>query len=149
MRLLVQRVKEAKVVFENDSFNEISNGLLVYLGVHKNDLEKDIDKSIDKLLKLRIFENELGKLDKSVLDLNYEIMIISNFSLYASLKKGNRPSFTETANARFAEEMYEKFIGKLIEKNVNFKSGIFQSNMKIYSVNDGPLNLILDTKEGE
>ncbi|WP_156299286.1 D-aminoacyl-tRNA deacylase [Streptobacillus canis] len=148
MKMLIQRVNDAKVLFEDGTNNSIGKGLLVYLGVHNEDSLKDIQICIKKLINLRIFEDEEGKINFSLLDNNYEVMVISNFSLYGSMKKGNRPSFTESAPALKANEMYEIFLEELKKSNVKFTTGRFQTYMDVQSSNDGPMNFIFDTREG-
>lgn len=147
MKLVIQRVLESKVEFEDGTFNKIDKGLLVYLSVHKDDTILDLEKSCDKLVNLRVFEDEKGKLNLSIKNFNYEIMVISNFTLYGSFNKGNRPSFTKSANASFANEMYEKFLDNLRSKGIKVSNGKFQTYMKVESINDGPVNLIYDTQE--
>ncbi|NYV27958.1 D-tyrosyl-tRNA(Tyr) deacylase [Streptobacillus felis] len=149
MKMLIQRVNNAKVLFEDGTFNSIGKGLLVYLGVHKEDDLDDIQICIKKLINLRIFEDEDGKINYSLLDKNLEIMVISNFSLYGSMKKGNRPSFTESAPALKANEIYENFLKELDKTNVSYTTGKFQTYMDVQSSNDGPMNFIFDTREGD
>lgn len=149
MKTIIQRVDKAKVIFEDETYEEISKGLLVYVGIHKEDNLKDIEKTVNKLVDLRIFENEAGKVDYSISKMEYELLVISNFSIYGDIRKGNRPSFTNSANSEIAKNIYELFLKKLKEKNVKFKSGRFQTMMKIESINDGPFNIIFDTREGE
>ncbi|WP_064615558.1 D-aminoacyl-tRNA deacylase [Streptobacillus moniliformis] len=147
MKMLIQRVNNAKVLFEDGTFNSIEKGLLVYLGVHNEDDLKDIQVCVRKLINLRIFENEEGKINFSLIDKNYEVMIISNFSLYGNMKKGNRPSFTESATALKSNDIYEIFLKELEKNNVKYKSGRFQTYMDVQSSNDGPMNFIFDTRE--
>ena len=149
MKLIVQRVNKARLIFEDKTSTGINKGLLVYLGIHKNDTLKDIEICIKKLVGLRIFENSEGKIDYTVRDLNYEIMIVSNFSIYGSIKKGRRPSFDNSAKAIIAKEMYDKFLLELDKEEIKYVSGRFQTYMLIESINDGPMNLIFDTREGE
>ncbi len=147
MKMLIQRVNNAKVLFEDGTYNSIEKGLLVYLGVHNEDNLKDVQICIKKLINLRIFEDEEGKINFSLLDKNYEVMVISNFSLYGKMKKGNRPSFTESASALKANEIYEEFLKELERCDVRYKSGKFQTYMDVQSSNDGPMNFIFDTRE--
>ncbi|WP_073507655.1 D-aminoacyl-tRNA deacylase [Streptobacillus notomytis] len=147
MKMLIQRVNNAKVLFEDGTYNSIEKGLLVYLGVHNEDNLKDVQICIKKLINLRIFEDEEGKINFSLLDKNYEVMVISNFSLYGKMKKGNRPSFTESASVLKANEIYEEFLKELERCDVRYKSGKFQTYMDVQSSNDGPMNFIFDTRE--
>lgn len=146
MKLLIQRVNSARVIFEDDTFESIGKGYLVYIGIHKDDTNKDLEEGIRKLINLRAFDDENGKINLSVKDLGYEIMIISNFSLHGIMKKGNRPSFEESAKADFANSMYEKFLEYLDREGIKYSKGRFQTYMKIESVADGPLNLIYSTR---
>lgn len=141
MKVVIQRVKEASV---NDT-NNISDGLLIYLAIHKNDDEKDIDYLVKKIINLRIFEKD-DKLNLSIKDIKGSILLISQFTLYANTKKGNRPSFEESMNFKDANIMYNKFIEKLKATNINIKTGFFGEDMKIKSINDGPVTIIIDTK---
>lgn len=146
MKLIIQRVKNASVVIENLEKRSIGKGLLVYLGVHAEDTEKDVEFLVNKLINLRCFEDNNKKMNLSIIDLDLEMLIISNFSIYGDFKKGNRPSFTSSANPELANELYCKFIDKLIDNNIKFKTGEFKTEMDVYSINDGPINLIIDTK---
>lgn len=146
MKLIIQRVKSASVVIENLEKRSIGKGLLVYLGVHSEDTEKDVEFLVNKLINLRCFEDDNKKMNLSIIDLDLEILIISNFSIYGDFKKGNRPSFTFSAKHELANKLYCKFIDKLIDNNIKFKTGEFKTEMDVYSINDGPINLIIDTK---
>lgn len=147
MKLLIQRVNYAKVIFEDDTYEQINKGLLVYMSAHCEDDENDLNKAFTKLINLRLFDNEKGQAHYSIKDLNLEIMLISNFSLQADVKKGNRPSYTNSMSADNAEILYNKFLENLKKENINYASGRFQTDMKIISENDGPFNILFDTKE--
>ena len=149
MKMIIQKVLSAKVIFEDNSFNSIDDGLLVYLGVHKDDTEKDIDLCIKKLLGLRIFEYNEKNFEKSIIDKNFKLLVISNFTLYGDISRGRRPSFTNSANAELGKEMYDNFMNKLYNSGINCYGGIFQTHMLVESVNDGPINIVFNTKEGE
>lgn len=149
MKMIIQKVLSAKVIFEDNSFNSIDDGLLVYLGVHKDDTEKDIDLCIKKLLGLRIFEYNEKNFEKSIIDKNFKLLVISNFTLYGDISRGRRPSFTNSANEELGKEMYDNFMNKLYNSGINCYGGIFQTHMLVESVNDGPINIVFDTKEGE
>lgn len=149
MKMIIQKVLSAKVIFEDNSFNSIDDGLLVYLGVHKDDTEKDIDLCIKKLLGLRIFEYNEKNFEKSIIDKNFKLLVISNFTLYGDISRGRRPSFTNSANTELGKEMYDNFMNKLYNSGINCYGGIFQTHMLVESVNDGPINIVFDTKEGE
>lgn len=144
MRLVIQRVGKTSVVINNSEKREIEKGLLVYLGVKKNEDKSKIEKAVSKLLKLRFFENEEGKLKKNIQDIDGSIMLISNFSLYATAKKGTTLSFGESANKEEAKEIYDMFLGTLKENYKKVVSGEFRTNMNITSINLGPVNVVLD-----
>lgn len=144
MRLVIQRVGRTSVVINNSEEREIEKGLLVYLGVKKNEDKSKIEKVVSKLLKLRFFENEEGKLKKNIQDIDGSIMLISNFSLYATAKKGTTLSFDESANKEEAKEIYDMFLGTLKENYKKVVSGEFRTNMDITSINLGPVNVVLD-----
>lgn len=148
MRALIQRVLEAKVLVNNEIVGKINQGLLVFLGVGHNDTDKDIQWLASKIVQMRIFSDEEGKMNKSVKDVNGDILVVSQFTLFASTKKGNRPSFTDSAAPGFAKEMYEKFIFQcegLLQKKV--ERGIFASDMKVHLINDGPVTIWIDSKD--
>ena len=141
MKVVIQRVKEASV---NDS-NKIEKGLLIYLAIHKNDTIDDIKYLVNKIVNLRIFEKD-NKLNLSIKDINGSILLISQFTLYANTSNGNRPSFEDSMKYLLAKEMYNKFIDELAKTNIKYKTGYFGENMEIYSINDGPVTIIIDTK---
>lgn len=145
MKALVQKVKFAKCVVDGKVVSEIKEGLLVFLGVSVNDTIDKVDYIAKKVANIRIFPNEFGKVDKSVLDLNYEILNISQFTLYGDVKKGNRPSFTDSMNPIDAEILYHAVTKKLInEYKVNTYEGIFGADMKIELLNDGPMTILIE-----
>lgn len=146
MRLLIQRVKSASVHIEGTLFSKIDTGLLVLVGIEKNDTEVDIDLLINKLIHLRIFEDESHKINKSILDCKYEVLSVSQYSLYADYKKGRRPSFTRNADSIVAKKLYHLFNTKL-SQHISVQTGVFQANMQINLVNDGPFTLLLDSQE--
>lgn len=141
MKVVIQRVKEASV---NDS-NKIEKGLLIYLAIHKNDTIDDIKYLVNKIVNLRIFEKD-NKLNLSIKDINGSILLISQFTLYANTSNGNRPSFEDSMKYLLAKEMYNNFIDELAKTNIKYKTGYFGENMEIYSINDGPVTIIIDTK---
>ena len=145
MKLIVQQVDYAKVVINNKLYNAINQGLLIFIGIHKNDTLENIQYLIKKILKLRIFTDENNKMNLSVIDLNLSIMLISQFTLYANIKKGNRPSFINTADPNKAERLYNLFIKELNQYDVNLKTGKFGADMKIELINDGPKTFILES----
>ena len=146
MKIIIQRINFAKI-FVNDKFKgEIGKGIVAYVGVSSEDTEKDINFCIDKLVNLRIFNDDDGKMNLSVKDVNGELLVISNFTIYGNTKKGRRPSYTDSAPAEKAEEIYNLFIEKLKQTDVRFETGEFRQHMKIISENDGPVNLIIDSQ---
>ena len=146
MKIIIQRVNYAKI-FVNDKFKgEINKGIVAYVGVSNKDSEKDIEFCIDKLLNLRIFNDKNDKMNLSVKDINGELLVVSNFTIYGNTKKGRRPSYTDAAPAEKAEKIYNQFVQKLEQTDVKFETGEFRQHMKIISENDGPVNLIIDSK---
>ncbi|WP_313340788.1 D-aminoacyl-tRNA deacylase [Sedimentibacter sp.] len=146
MRAVVQRVKRANVTVDNKVIGEISHGILLLLGVECNDDEKDLEYMCDKVPNLRIFEDENGKMNKSLLDVDGSILVISQFTLLGDARKGRRPSYTEAAQPEKAIPMYEKFISSMKEKNIFTQEGEFGADMQVELVNDGPVTILLDSK---
>jgi|SRR5690554_3193667 len=145
MKVVIQRVNFSKVLVEDKIVGEIGKGLLLLVGIHENDSNEQLRWICDKILKLRIFEDEDGKMNKSVQDVAGEILVISQFTLYGNAKKGTRPSFIEAARPEKAEPMYEEMIA-YFRKNSTLKieSGKFGAMMKVQLENDGPVTLILE-----
>lgn len=145
MKIILQRVNSAKM-FVNDKFmSEIKKGIVAYIGITHEDGLKEIEYCIDKLIHLRIFDDENGKLNLSLEDINGELLVVSNFTIYGNTKKGRRPSYTNSASAEKAKEVYNMFLLKLSEKGINYQTGQFQQYMRIISESDGPVNLIIET----
>ncbi|MFH1644355.1 MAG: D-aminoacyl-tRNA deacylase [bacterium] len=145
MRVLIQKVNQASVLVDEKLISEIGKGLLVFVGIKADDSEKDSDYLINKIFNLRIFEDENFKMNKSVLDLNLEILLVSQFTLYADCKKGNRPSFINAMPPTQAKEFYSNFIEQFRKKYPKIQDGIFGAYMKINLINDGPVTIILDS----
>ncbi|MFV0392263.1 MAG: D-aminoacyl-tRNA deacylase [Paludibacteraceae bacterium] len=147
MRLLIQRVKEASVTISGNLFSEIGDGLLVFVGIENADDDKDIEFLSQKLVNLRIFNDENGVMNLSVQDVGGEIMLVSQFTLHARTRKGNRPSYIDAAKPEISIPLYEKF-GKAVEKLTNkpLKTGKFGGDMQITLVNDGPVTIWMDSK---
>jgi D-tyrosyl-tRNA(Tyr) deacylase len=147
MRVVIQRVKDASVKINEKITGEITNGLLIFVGIEDADNDDDIIWLSNKIVNLRIFDDENGVMNKSVMDIDGNILLISQFTLHASTKKGNRPSYIKAAKPEFAILMYEKMIAQL-EQNLNKKieTGIFGADMKVSLLNDGPVTIIMDTK---
>ena len=143
MKIIIQRVNFAKIFVNNEFKGKIQKGIVAYVGVANGDCEKDIDFCIDKLINIRIFDDENGKLNLSVKDIKGELLIVSNFTIYGNTKKG--PSYTDSARASEAQKIYNLFLQKLKNTDIKFETGEFGQYMKIVSENDGPVNLILSS----
>ena len=143
MKLVIQRVKEASVTIDNKLFSSIQKGILVLFGVEKDDSEDMLEYYAQKLLKLRIFEDENGKMNKSVCDIGGEILVVSQFTLCSDCKKGTRPSFDNAKEPKTAKEYYEKFVKILKASGLNVKTGVFAAHMDVGLVNWGPVTIIL------
>ncbi len=150
MRAVIQRVNEAAVTINNSGESSIKKGLLVLLGIEENDTGEDIEWLSGKISRLRIFDDDKGIMNRSVKDVDGEIMVISQFTLHASTKKGNRPSYIRAAKPGIAIPVYNSFIKKL-EQDINkrVKTGKFGAFMQISLINDGPVTIIIDTKNKE
>jgi D-aminoacyl-tRNA deacylase len=150
MRVVIQRVSEASVTIEGTVKSAIKNGLLILLGIEEADTEEDIQWLVSKISNLRIFSNEAGLMNRSVVDIAGEMLVVSQFTLYASTKKGNRPSFIRAAKPNFAIPMYEKFVVTLHKtSNLNVLTGAFGADMKVALVNNGPVTIVMDSKNKE
>lgn len=146
MKALIQRVSKASVKVDDEIISQIDRGLLILLGVCNNDTEKDTTKLTEKIIKLRVFKDNEGKMNKSVSDIGGKILLVSQFTLCAHTKRGNRPSFIDAANPEIANKLYELMKIKL-KKSVSVKTGKFGAHMHIELINDGPVTIMLDTKE--
>jgi D-tyrosyl-tRNA(Tyr) deacylase len=150
MRALIQRVSNASVTIKNLIHSEVNEGLLVFLGIEELDSQDDINWLVKKITLLRIFNDDNGKMNLSIIDKTGEILVVSQFTLFASTKKGNRPSFINSAKPDIAIPLYELFIKSLdtvLEKEV--KTGVFGADMKVALTNDGPVTIWLDSKNKE
>lgn len=147
MRFVIQRVSEASVTVEDKVVGEIGKGFLVLIGVAEEDTREIADKLIKKLIGLRIFEDEEGKTNLSLADVGGSLLLVSQFTLYANCKKGNRPSFIEAGNPQKAEELYEYIIEKCREQIPCVETGVFGAVMKVALVNDGPFTILLDSEK--
>lgn len=144
MKIVLQRVKRASVEIENKLYSKIDKGLLLLFGVEKNDREDFMDTLIHKVLNLRIFNDEEGKMNLSVSDIKGEIMVVSQFTLASDCKKGLRPSFDNAMKPDIANKFYETFVSKLKNSNLKIETGVFGTDMKVELVNDGPVTFILE-----
>ncbi len=147
MRAVIQRVLHASVDSEGTRVGEIEKGFCVLLGVTHNDTEADAKKLAEKIVNLRVFEDEADKMNLSLLDVKGEMLIISQFTLYGDCRRGRRPSFTDAARPDVASSLYEKFVEHVRYIGVRAQTGVFQTHMTVQIVNDGPVTLIIDTKD--
>lgn len=149
MRALLQRVSRASVTVEGQIVGEIGYGLLILLGVGQRDSEQQVKTLVDKIVQLRIFGDEEGKMNRSLLDIHGEVLVVSQFTLHASTRRGRRPSFTEAAPPSLADPLYEYFKDVMKQYGVTVASGIFGATMSVALRNEGPVTIWLDTEEGE
>lgn len=145
MRAVVQRVSSARVEVEGATTGAIDRGLLVYLGVGKGDEDADAAWMLDKILNLRIYENEAGKLDRSLLDVGGALLVVSQFTLYGDVRRGRRPSFDDAMPPAEAERAYEAFVAAARGRGVQVETGKFRAHMLVTSANDGPITIWIDT----
>lgn len=150
MRVLIQRVSEASVKINGEINGQIGIGLLVFIGIEDEDSEEDIQWLTDKIIKLRVFDDENGVMNLSVMDVNGDVLLISQFTLHASTRKGARPSYIKAAKPDIAVPLYEKFIEVLHQKmNKKPATGAFGADMKVSLINDGPVTIWIDSKNKE
>lgn len=147
MRALLQRVTEAKVTIDGDVAGQIGAGFLILLGVKVDDEFKDIDYLVDKICGMRIFSDSEGKFNESLEDVNGEVLIVSQFTLYADTRKGRRPGFTDSARPEKAIPLYEEFIDKFKGRGIKVETGRFGADMKVSLLNDGPVTIMLDSED--
>lgn len=148
MKAVIQRVKYANVKIDGEIAGECGKGFMILLGVHSSDTKEDAEKLIKKVPVLRIFEDENGKMNKSLLDVDGEALVVSQFTLIGDCSHGRRPSFTDSAHAQQANELYEYFVELLRQSGVrSVQTGVFGADMQVELVNDGPVTIILDSKE--
>ena len=146
MRLIIQRVKEAKVIVHNLVVGEIDRGLLLFLGIHREDLEVKIPWLVEKVIHLRVFEDPEGKMNRSLQEVKGKVLLVSQFTLYANCQSGRRPSFTETMPPESAQVLYDAFAHQLQEVMgfENVATGEFGASMQVHLVNDGPVTMVLN-----
>jgi D-tyrosyl-tRNA(Tyr) deacylase len=147
MRALVQRVSEASVIVNGDVTGQIGYGLAVFLGIKSGDTPERAQRLAAKIAQLRIFPDEIGKMNRSLLELSGELLVVSQFTLYADTRKGNRPSYAEAAPAAIAEPLYRHFVQCCGDTGLRVETGVFQAHMQVRLVNDGPVTLLLDIEE--
>lgn len=149
MRAVVQRVEKSELCINKEVYSSINKGFLVLLGITETDTTEDMVVLADKILKLRVFEDENGKMNLALADVGGELQIVSQFTLYADCHHGNRPSFINAAKPDFAFPMYEKFVEYCENSGINVKTGVFGADMKINFINDGPVTIILEAENGK
>ena len=147
MRAVVQRVCEASVAIDRQVVGEINQGFMILLGIHEEDTLKDVEYLVGKIAKLRVFEDEAGKMNRNIAAVSGSVLSISQFTLYAETKKGNRPSFIKAAKPEIAIPLYEAFNQGLQSEGIPVATGEFGADMKVSLINDGPVTIILDTRE--
>ncbi|CEQ11021.1 D-tyrosyl-tRNA(Tyr) deacylase [[Clostridium] sordellii] len=147
MRAVVQRVASSKVIVDESTIGEINKGLLILLGVTHEDTSKDVDYLLDKIVNLRIFEDENDKMNLSLKDINGELLVVSQFTLYGDCRKGRRPNFTNAAKPDLATSLYEEFIDKAKKEGIKVGTGKFGAHMMVDLVNDGPVTILIDSEK--
>lgn len=147
MRAVVQRVSKASVSVDDRITGEIGAGLLVLLGVEQHDGRNDLEYMVRKTVGLRIFSDELGKMNRSVIDVGGSVLAVSQFTLLGDTRKGNRPSFVSAAPPELARELYEQYVEAIRQAEIQIATGIFQADMKVSLVNDGPVTILLNSRE--
>jgi len=150
MRAVIQRVSKASITIDNEIYSQIKNGLLVLVSIEDADTAEDSEWLSGKIVNLRVFNDDNGVMNVSVKDINGDILVVSQFTLHASTKKGNRPSYIKASKPEFAIPMYEKFIQQLSnDLGKTVETGVFGADMKVELLNDGPVTIVIDTKNRE
>jgi D-tyrosyl-tRNA(Tyr) deacylase len=147
MRVVIQRVNRARVRVDGQTTGEIGQGLLILLGVGQGDTSREVDSLLEKIINLRIFEDAGGKMNLSLLETGGQLMVISQFTLYADCRKGRRPSFTDAAPSGEAEKLYDYFVDAARKRGLQVATGIFQALMEVELVNSGPVTILLDSSK--
>ncbi len=147
MRAVIQRVKEARVDVDGQEVGRIGKGLAILIGVAKDDGEEDVEYLVDKISGLRIFEDEEGKMNLSVMDVRGEILVISQFTLYGDCRKGRRPSFDQAATPEVAEKLYNLFVKEIRDRGIRVEVGRFRALMDVHLINWGPVTILLDSRK--
>ncbi len=145
MKVVIQRVKNASVSINNKLYNKINNGMLILVGFTDGDTSQDIDYIVRKVINLRVFDDESGVMNKSILDVGGSILSVSQFTLYADTRKGNRPSYVKALDGDIANKLYNEFNSKLSEF-IDVKTGVFGADMQVGLINDGPVTIMIDSK---
>lgn len=147
MRAVLQRVTEARVEVANKVVGEIGAGLLVLLGVARDDSTSDADYLTEKTINLRIFDDADGKMNRSLVDISGEMLVVSQFTLFGDVRRGRRPSYSDAAEPEKANELYEYFVERVRSPGLKVETGVFQAMMKVSLINDGPVTILLDSKK--
>lgn len=147
MRAVIQRVRRASVTIEDVIHGSISRGMVVLLGIRDGDTQKDLLWLVEKVINLRIFDDQQGKMNRSLADIGGEMLIISQFTLYGDCRKGRRPGFSAAAPPEIAEPLYRQFIDELQTRQIRIATGVFQAAMQVELVNDGPVTILLDSEK--
>ena len=147
MRAVVQRVKKGRITVDGQTIGQIDKGIVLFLGVGKDDGEDDLQYTLEKVLNLRIFEDENGKMNRSLIDVGGELLVVSQFTLYGDCRKGRRPSFTDAAPPDHAESFYERFVALARERGIPTKTGRFAAMMDVELVNHGPVTMMIDSRK--
>lgn len=147
MRAVLQRVTSGSVTVEGEVIGQIDEGLVILLGVSREDTEKDAEYLVNKIINLRIFEDEAGKMNQSLLDKKGQLLVVSQFTLYGAVKKGRRPSFDKAGEPARAKELYEYFVDLCRRVAIHTETGLFQAHMAVSLVNDGPVTILIDSEK--
>ncbi len=147
MRAVIQRVSEASVSVDQQKVGSISRGLMVLLGVARGDTSQEAVSLAEKTLGLRIFEDDAGKMNRSVADIDGDILVVSQFTLLGDCRKGRRPGFTDAASPERADQLYEEYVAALRHRGIHVATGVFRADMQVALVNDGPVTLLLDSRK--
>jgi D-tyrosyl-tRNA(Tyr) deacylase len=147
MRAVIQRVLEARVEVSGQTVSAIEKGLLLYLGVGQSDVEADADYLVDKTLGLRVFEDSLGKMNLSLIQVQGSLLVVSQFTLLGDCRRGKRPSFDRAAGPQEAQRLYDYFVDACKRREIVTRTGVFREMMRVYSVNDGPVTVLLDSRK--
>ncbi|WP_394264960.1 D-aminoacyl-tRNA deacylase [Bergeyella zoohelcum] len=149
MKVVIQRVSEASVTVNQEEISRISSGFLLLIGVSEEDTQEDADWLVKKVVQLRVFSDDSGKMNRSIQDIQGEILCVSQFTLFADYKKGNRPSFIKAAKPDIAIPLFEYFKAQISKYQIPVKSGVFGADMKVSILNDGPVTILMDSKTKE
>ena len=144
---MIQRVSEASVAISNEIVGEIKDGLLVLLGVAREDAPADVDYLAEKIINLRIFADDQGKMNRSLLETGGEMLVVSQFTLYGDARRGRRPSYSDAADPAKANELYEYFVERVRSFGIKTETGVFQAMMRVGSINEGPVTILLDSQK--